>query len=74
MENSFQTYVNLSVKMPLYPRRPKYLSNLIYPCLLFNTNTRNRTEAYNQLIEQMKTQATLKNFDLIVLLIVIAKV
>lgn len=74
MENSLETYVTSPVKMPLYPRRLKYLSNLMYQCFLFNTSTQKRTETCTQIIEQLKTQAALKNFDLVVLIIEIAEV
>jgi hypothetical protein len=63
-----------SQKMPLYPRRLKYLSNVIYQCFLFNTNTQKRTENWTQIIEQLKTQAALKNFDPVALIIEIAEV
>jgi hypothetical protein len=69
-----RTYVTSPVKMPLYPRRLKYLSNLIYQCFLSNTNTQKRTETYTKIIAQLKTQAALKNFDLTLLIIEITEV
>jgi hypothetical protein len=72
--NSFETYVTSPVKMPLYPIRLKYLSNLMYQCFLFNRNTQKRTDTYTHIFEQLKTQDALKNFDLIFLKIEIAEV
>jgi hypothetical protein len=43
-------------------------------CFLFHTNTQKKTEIYTQIIEQLKTQASPKNFDLIVLIIELAEV